>query len=108
MDSIAESINKLGDKNTRVRQRAEKELIKIGKPSVEPLIHTLEDENWRARWSAAEDLGHIGGVNKKAELIIRAALGNAEDNTREDAAHALEIMIEEREHEILYSKNWEG
>lgn len=68
----------------------------------------MRDKNKEVRWDAAEDLGYIGGVNKTAERIIRAALENVEDDIREEATHALEIMREEREHEVLYSENWEG
>ncbi|MBE9542384.1 MAG: HEAT repeat domain-containing protein [Proteobacteria bacterium] len=34
-------------------------LVRIGKPAVEPLIHALNDENWRIRSRVAEALGGI-------------------------------------------------
>lgn len=67
----AESISKLGDKNIRVRQKPEKELVEIGKPAVQLLIHALEDENWRARWRAANALGKIGDARAVEPLIQR-------------------------------------
>ena len=65
MVSIAESISKLGNKSSRVRRKAEKELVKIGEPAVEPLIKAFNNENWRARWRAADALGKIGKPQRK-------------------------------------------
>lgn len=75
---------------------------------MEPILQALRDEDKEVRWSAAEDLGYIGGVNKKAERMIRAALANVEDDIREEATHALEAMEEEKKHEILYAEVWEA
>ena len=75
--------------------------------AVEPLLKALRDDNKEVRWSAAEDLGYLGGGNKAAEHLIRVALENVEDDTREDTVHALEIMEEEREHHVLYAENVE-
>lgn len=75
--------------------------------AVEPLLKALRDDNKEVRWSAAEDLGYIGGGNKKAEQIIRASLENTEDDIQREVAHALRIMEEEKEHHVLYAKNVE-
>ncbi len=76
--------------------------------AAEPLLKALRDDNKEVRLSAAEDLGHIGGWNRTAEKTIRAALENVGDDIREEAAHALEKMEKEREHDILYSEIWEA
>jgi len=39
--------------------------------AVEPLIHALEDESWRARWRATNALGKIGDI-KAVEPLIQA------------------------------------
>ena len=75
---------------------------------MEPLLETLRDENKEVRWSAAEDLGYLGGGNRKAEQIIRAALENVGDDIWEEAAHVLEILKEEKERETIYSDSWEA
>ncbi len=71
MESVNELINELGDKSRRIRQKAEKALVQMGKPAVEPLINALEDENWRVRWRAADALGIIGEV-RAIEPLIRS------------------------------------
>ena len=71
MDTIRELVHKLGDKSRRIRRWAERELVEIGEPAVEPLINALEDENWRARWRAADALGKIGEA-RAIEPLIRS------------------------------------
>ncbi len=75
--------------------------------AVEPLLRALRDENKEVRWSVVEDLSYLGGENKKAERIIRAALGNVEDDIQKEATHVLEIMEEEKEREALNAEIWE-
>ncbi len=74
MESIEELIYRLKDKSRRIRRQAEKELVKIGKPAVGLLIHTLEDENWRARWRDADALGKIGDA--RAIIPLRQRFGD--------------------------------
>ena len=45
MDFLEELMDKLGHKNLRTRQKAERELVKIGVPVIEFLIQALEDDN---------------------------------------------------------------
>lgn len=59
MSSIDESIDALGDRSKRIRRKAERGLVKVGEPAVEPLINALEAKNWWARWRAADALGKI-------------------------------------------------
>ena len=40
--------------------------------------------------------------------IIRAALENVEDDIKNEVAHALETMEEEKEREALYAEIWEA
>jgi len=43
IDTIGGLVHKLGNKSRRVRQKAERELVEIGEPVVEPLIN---DRMW--------------------------------------------------------------
>ena len=99
----------LNDDSSEVRSHALGALSFLRDTSaVEPLLKALRDEDKEVRWDAAESLGYLGGGNRVAERMIWVALQAAEDGIREEAAHALERMKEEKEHEILYSENWEG
>jgi len=99
----------LNDKSPRIRSKAAGALAFLRDISaVEPLLQTLRDEDKEVQWSAAEDLGYLGGGNKTAERIIRAALDNVEDDIREEATHTLEKMDEEKEHEALYAEIWKA
>lgn len=69
MESINELINELGDSSRRIRQRVERELVKLGEPAVEPLIEALKNENRRARWRAANALGKIKDTRAIKPLI---------------------------------------
>ncbi|MFC1992170.1 hypothetical protein ACFLVC_05585 [Chloroflexota bacterium] len=68
----------------------------------------MRDEDKEVRWDAAESFGYLGGGNRVAERVIRAALENAEDGIREEVTHALEKMEEEKEHEALYAEIWQA
>ncbi len=99
----------LNDRSPGVRLKATAALAFLRDVSaVEPLLQALRDEDKEVRWDAAESLGYLGGENKKAERIIRTALENVEDDIREDATHALEILEEEKEREALYAEIWEA
>ncbi len=76
--------------------------------AVEPLFKALRDKNKEVLWSAADDLGYLGGGDRVAERMIRVALENTNDDIQKETTHALEIMREEREHEVLYSECREG
>lgn len=76
--------------------------------AVEPLLKALRDEDKEVRQSVAEDMGYIGGGNRKAERMIRTALANIEEDIREEATHALEAMEEEKERETAYTESWEA
>ncbi len=98
----------MNDKSKEVLSKAQGMLAFLGKTStVEHLLRLLRDEDKETRGNGAEDLGYLGGRNKIAERKIREALENVEDGIREDAAHALEILEEEKERERLCSEIWE-
>lgn len=48
-------------------------LTLIGTPAVEPLIATLKDKDWKARWAAASTLGRIGDTRAVGPLHAAAA-----------------------------------
>ena len=99
----------LNDDSPEVCKKALGQLVLLHNISaVEPLLKAFRDGDKEIRWSVAEDLGYIGGRNKKAERIIRVALENVEDDIQEEADHALKIMEEEKEHEALYTEIWEA
>jgi len=99
----------LNDDSHEVRSKALGALSFLRDTSaVEPLLNSLRDADKEVRWDAAESLGYLGGGNRVAERVIRAALQDAEDGIREEAAHALEKMEEEKEHEALYAEIWEA
>jgi len=56
-------------KNKSVTESAIDTLVKIGTPTVEPLIAALRDENWYTRWAAAKTLGQIGDTRAIEPLI---------------------------------------
>ena len=65
---LDESISKFKDKETDVRNKAEKALVEIGPEAVKPLIGALKDEHPRMRECAARTLGRIGDVRAINEL----------------------------------------
>lgn len=99
----------LGDRNRDIRTACVQALGWIGGTRIiEPLILSLRDEDARVRWDAAEAIGAIGGKKRSLELYIIAALQNAEDTISEEVKHVFQAMREAKEHETLYSENWEG
>jgi HEAT repeat protein len=78
-------------------------LALIGTPAVEPLIATLKDKDWKARWAAASTLGRIGDT-RAVEPLHAAAAGTTwirphragPVEARQAAAEALE-RIKHRE-----------
>jgi HEAT repeat protein len=78
----------LNDSDGNVRARAAEALVKIGKPSVEPLCAALKNNsNGNVRAGAAEALGKIGDVRTVGPLY--AALKDSDKGVRTGAAEAL-------------------
>ena len=62
-------IQNLSSDNVEIRADAENALIRIGEPSIEPLIEILKDKENPARASAAKILGKIGNGSAIKPLI---------------------------------------
>jgi len=67
--NINGSIQNLSSDNDEIRANAENALIRIGEPSIEPLIEILKDKENPARVSAAKILGKIGDDSAIKPLI---------------------------------------
>jgi len=80
-------IHSLEDEDWDVRKNAAKALVKIGEPSVEMLIIALKDEKWRVRWHAAETLGETGDIQAVEPLIN--ALNDENNGVRSNSTIAL-------------------
>lgn len=88
-DSIAVEplIMTLTDENNGVRSNAMIALVKIGKKSIQPLINTLNCNDWSLRWQAADILGEIGDSSAVGPLI--STLNDQNMWVRKTAASAL-------------------
>jgi len=85
---IKRQIERLGDFNPKVRQRAVNALAKIGETAVPPLIDALEDKNNIVRSASAKALGKIR--NTKAIRPLINIMKDKDLNVRLSAAEALE------------------
>jgi HEAT repeat protein len=110
--SAAEALGMIGDmrafkpllaslKDNLVREKVEEALVKIGLPTVEPLITVLkkQDNDRFVRSGAARVLGRIGDTRAVEPLI--AALKDEDDDVRGSAAGALGMIGDTRAVEIL-------
>jgi HEAT repeat protein len=73
-----------------VRWKTAESLVKIGKPSVEPLISTLQHPDGDVRWKAAVALGEIGDPRAIEPLI--AQLSDTDRFVKSRAAQALGMI----------------
>jgi hypothetical protein len=73
--SIESLIADLNSKNGMTRQYARNQLIKIGEPAVEALIHVLKNETSYAHWEAAKALSLIG-----SPLAVQTLVETLEDD----------------------------
>ena len=80
-------IHALKDEDSGVRREAIKTLVKIGEPAVEPLIQALKDEDSDVRRGAAWALGKIG--DERAVEPLTEALEDEYQVVREAAKKAL-------------------
>jgi HEAT repeat protein len=85
--AIRALITILKDRNLNVRIKASEELLKIGKPAVEPLIAALKGENAYVRQFAAYTLGEIRDRRAVEPLIV--TLNDKSIGVREAATGAL-------------------
>jgi len=87
MYTVNTSVAQLKSDDWKVREQAAKNLTKIGKPAVEPLISVLEGDDEDIRWQAAYSLGKIGDDRAIEPLI--AALEDEDKRVRYRAVEAL-------------------
>lgn len=87
-------IDSLRDPNKWVRRETSTALGNMGDPAVEPLIKTLNDDDWRVRGGAAWALGKI--ANKKAVEPLIHAMDDESGFVRGGAAWALGNIGDER------------
>jgi len=73
---IKQLIKQLGSTEYKVKNGAVENLINIGKPAVEPLIETLDDESRFVRGNAAETLGKIESQHPDVSITLTAKLGD--------------------------------
>jgi len=82
-------VNLLESEDEKVRTRARKSLVTIGKEAVPPLSLVLENSKiYKARWEAAKALSEIGDIKSISVLVI--ALEDPESDVAWLAAKALE------------------
>ena len=89
----------LDDDRLRVRQGVLEALEMIGEPAVLPLLKVLEAGNPRARWRAAEALGRLGDVRSVPYLV--RALQDYTLDVRWKAAESLGMIGDRRCMEAL-------
>jgi HEAT repeat protein len=87
INAVRTLITILKDRNLNVRIKAAEELMKIGKPAVEPLIAALKGENAYVREFAAYTLGEIKDRSAVESLIV--TLNDKKVSVREAGTRAL-------------------
>ncbi len=80
-------VNSLKDENNGVQSNSMIALVRIGEPSLDILISSLENEDWHVRWHAAEALGDIGNIRAIEPLVNRLTDDNSE--VRITATHSI-------------------
>ena len=85
----------------QAREQATKNLNKLGKPAVGPLITALKDEDADIRWRAAYELGEI--KDSRAIEPLTQALKDEDRRVRYRATEALEKIGDKRAVEPLNS-----
>lgn len=68
---IQDLIHELSSKEGKVRQRARRALVAIGKPTVAPLTAAMSDRNDHVRWEATKALSEIGDPSSAGALLAR-------------------------------------
>ncbi|MBA4410544.1 MAG: HEAT repeat domain-containing protein [Bacteroidota bacterium] len=95
-------VNLLESEDDKVRTKARKSLVVIGKQSVSPLSLVLENSKiYKARWEAAKALGEIGDL--KSIPILVKALEDPESDVAWLAAKALEKFRKAAWPELLHA-----
>ncbi len=64
-------ITLLSSTDSKLRRRARKILVSVGRPAVSSLSHVLENSTvYKARWEAAKALGEIGDAKAIPSLVL--------------------------------------
>lgn len=98
--AIEPLIQNLRDDNKWVRRETSGALSKMGDPAIEPLIHLLDDSDWKVRGGAAWALGGIAS-KRAVEPLIKSLLEDDNGFVRSGAAIALGNIEDERAVEPL-------
>ncbi|MFZ5995693.1 MAG: HEAT repeat domain-containing protein [Thermodesulfobacteriota bacterium] len=100
---INDLIFKLKDRNPSIQQSARRQLIEIGKPSVEPLIATLEKMNYvecpGKPLCASVDNKHVANVRIEIVKVLRSIGGDR-------AFKALQTLLDDPYYYI--TEDWDG
>lgn len=100
--SLQSLVNLLENEDDKVRTKARKKLVTIGKHAVLPLSQVLENSKiYKARWEAAKALSEIGDV--KSIPIFVKALEDPESDVAWLAAEALEKFHKAAWLELLHA-----
>ena len=83
-------IRALRDPEKAVRAQATLALVAIGRPALDPLIHLLDDPDWKVRYRAAEALGLLKEQGAVGPLIRQ--LSDEKDHVRYMAAKSLSLL----------------
>ncbi len=105
-DRVSQLIEKLNDRDSRVRLQAVGDLERIGALAVEHLITALKHADWNVRERAAEALGEIKDPRAVEPLI--ATLEDADSRVRSSVAKALGEIKDPRAVEPLFAALADG
>lgn len=107
VEDIGSLVYLLSSKDDKVRRKARKTLVVIGKPAVSSLSEVLQNSNvYKARWEAAKALGAIGDVSSIPSLVT--ALEDTESDVVWLAAEALKKFGKVAWPELLRALNKSG
>jgi len=85
-------IEELIAKSSLASSDAVRELVKIGQPSVEPLIAALKDKNLNVKFFAAKVLRQIGGLSPEQEQDLAKQERNYEKQKEEWIAESIPLF----------------
>ncbi len=106
-EDIKSLVNLLTSKDDKVRRKARKSLVEIGKPAVSSLTEVLQNSKvYKARWEAAKALGAIGDASAIPSLV--KALEDTESDVVWLAAEALKKFRKAAWPELLHALNKSG
>ncbi len=106
-NDIRNYVNLFESSDDKVRRKARKSLVEIGKPAVSSLMEVLQNSKvYKARWEAAKALGAIGDPEAIPSLVN--ALQDTESDVVWLAAEALKKFRKAAWPELLHALNKSG